>query len=119
MDQETVKTLREWIILDNQIRTKKEELKQLTEQRNVHEDTIKTVLKEKHMQNNVIKIQDGSIRFVEKNNAQSLSLKYLKDQLDQYFRDRQQGPVDVDDLYRTLANNRKVTKVMEMIRDIQ
>jgi hypothetical protein len=117
MEPETVKQVREWVGLDNQIRERKEALKQLSDARNELEVAIKTKVIENNLQDSVLKIPDGSIRFVEKSVAQSITLKYLKEQLDKYFRERNPEAMSAEELYRFITDGRRLTKTMDMIRD--
>jgi len=117
MNEETAGKIREWIDIDNTIRTRREKLKMLYEKKNTLESQIKSYIKRNKLEGVQINVSDGHVKFAEKNNIQSLTLKFLKEQLDEFFAGNQ--PRDAETLYKFILGNRKVQTSFEMTRDIK
>jgi hypothetical protein len=119
IDTETQKHLRSWIEVDNELRKRREKLKELTERKALLEDHLKAAVVGSELEHTKINIPDGSIRFAMKNNTQSITHKYLKEQLATYFKGLgDPAKANVDDLFQAIMDNRKVTSSFEVVRTV-
>ena len=121
MDPQVTENIREWIRLDDQHRTIKDRSKKLVDRKTELEDLIKTYVKDHKLANAQINVNDGSLRFVEKKTTSGLSMKFLKEQLLQFFKEaaRQPSkPINAEEVYAYVIGNRKESVALEMVREI-
>lgn len=122
MDSETVNSIREWVEVDNSIRSRREKLKMLYERKNALEAKITTYVKKKNMQDVQVNVSDGHLRFCEKNHLQSLSQGMLKEKLLAFFEKAAHTPsltVDAESIYKYVLDHRKQHTAIEIVRDIK
>jgi Family of unknown function (DUF5760) len=117
-DSKLTDNIRRWIEVDNNIRSRRDNIKDLTERRNAIEREITDYVQQHNMQNLQVNVTDGMIKFANRNTYQSVSMKVLKELLTQYF---EQNPRDtnVDNICKFVAKNRKMTSSFEMVRSIK
>ena len=80
--QENVKN---WVLIDNNIREINEKLKHLREKRDNYNNNIIRYLKDNNLDNPTIKINDGILKFTDTNYNQPLTFKYLEECCKEYF----------------------------------
>ena len=73
--------VKNWVALDNEIKTINEKLRLLREKRDDSSDSILTYIQEKRLDNATIKISDGRLRFVSVKQQNPLSYKFIDDSL--------------------------------------
>ena len=122
MDSDTVESIREWVEVDNSIRSRREKLKMLYERKNALEAKITSYVKKKNMQDVQVNVSDGHLRFCEKNHLQSLSQGMLKEKLVAFFEKASHTPgmtVDAESIYKYVLDHRKQHTAIEIVRDIK
>jgi hypothetical protein len=120
MDPPTAEKIKEWLRLDDRHRALRDSTKEVTGRKAELEKDIKTYVKANRLHDAQIKVNDGTLRFVEKKVNAGLTLKFLKEQLQAFFGSRAaNGPVTADTLYAFVVGNRKETVSFDMIREIQ
>jgi len=83
--QEKIQT---WVSLDNQLRILSDKTKELRNKRNYTCDQIFSYVKTNKLDNAVVQISDGKLRFVETKQQQPLTFKYIEDCLNQCIDDK-------------------------------
>jgi len=91
--------IKNWVSLDNEIKTINEKLRLLREKRSVSSDSIINYIQEKQLDNATIKISDGRLRFVSVKQQNPLSYKFID-----------------DSLRKCISNADQVDLIMEFIR---
>jgi hypothetical protein len=121
MDSETQTLLRDWIQVDNLIRVRRDKMNELYEQRKHLEQRLENKVKEQRLNNVKVNVSDGSIKFLEKQAAQSMTLSYVKDQLEAYFKQAQERNerVSAGNAFVFLKDNRKANTSFEVHREIK
>ena len=71
--------VKNWVALDNEIKTINEKLRLLREKRHDSSDSILTYIQENRLDNATIKISDGRLRFVSVKQQNPLSYKFIDD----------------------------------------
>ena len=79
--------IRNWIKIDNNIKEKAMNIKQLRIERDKYNENIMEYIKENNLDNVTIKIGDGKLRFVDTKYTQPLTYKFICETLCDYFED--------------------------------
>jgi hypothetical protein len=79
--------IKQWVILDNQHKNANEQVKKIRDMKNGLGNSIITNLASDNIQNPVIKISDGKLRFVETHQANVIGYKFLLDCFNEYLDD--------------------------------
>jgi len=114
--------VQEWVEVDNTIRNRREKLKALYDNRTKLEKSIVDYVKKKDLQNASLRLNDGSIRFAEKNVLQTLSQGFVKEQLEAFFEEAKHNralELNAETVMKYMLSHRKQHSTLEMIRDIQ
>ena len=111
-----VDSVKNWVKLDNHIKTLNEELKALREKRRTSEQDIivwgDPLMKQG--QKPTININDGKLRLVETKMSAPLSLKYVEERLQACLGEHQQDTIDK--IMRDIKDNREYKLVQEVKR---
>ena len=91
--------IKQWVSLDNNIKKLNEQTKLFRKQRNDLTTNIITYASENNMQHAVIKITNGKLKFQNTKQTQPLTLKYIKECLQDM-----------------IANEENVTQIMDHIK---
>lgn len=83
--QEKIQT---WVSLDNQLRILSDKTKELRNKRNDTCEQIFSYVKTNKLDNAVVQISDGKLRFVETKQQQPLTFKYVEDCLNHCIDDK-------------------------------
>jgi hypothetical protein len=102
MDSAYVTKVRKWLELEERIDKTKSKLKNITEEKKALEDSILEYITTNDMQNVQINIPNGNIKFVETKVPQTLSLKYIKDVLSDFFHQNSKCS-NADDIYKFIV----------------
>ncbi len=70
--------IKEWVICDNNLNTLKQQSKQLRENKNNLTDEIFSYVHEHNLDNSVIQISDGTLKFQQTNYSSPLTFKFLE-----------------------------------------
>ena len=77
------KNIQDWVALDNQIKTLNQETKDLRSQRNNLTNNIFTYAESNNLENAVIQISDGKLKFQNVKQTGPLTFKLVKEALDE------------------------------------
>jgi hypothetical protein len=72
------KSVKQWVEYDNQLKILNNKIKCLRESRAVHANSVLNYVKTNNMQQSIIKISDGQLKFSTVTAQQSLTFKYLE-----------------------------------------
>ena len=105
--------IRKWIQIDNQIKEKTLNIKQLRIEREQHNENILEYIDENNLANATIKIGDGKLRFIDSNYHQPLTYKFLCEVLCEYFQDDDET---VGEILQFIKSKRTIKTVKEIKR---
>lgn len=83
------RNIRQWVNYDNQIKIMNNQIKELRDARNECEKCVIKYVENNNMENAVVKITDGQLKFTNVNVQQNLTYKYLEDCLRDLFCDEE------------------------------
>ena len=109
--------IKKWVSLDNQLRSLHDKTKQIREDKNNLEDGIIKYVDTHNLQNSVVKISDGKLKFTMVKQTNPLTLKYVDECLGKciknpeqvklimnYIKDSRNSKI-IPDIKRFYANN--------------
>ena len=82
--------IKEWVTCDNNINTLKKESKQLRENKNCLTNEIFNYVHENNLDNSVIEISDGILKFQQTNYSSPLTFKFLESCLNECISNEEQ-----------------------------
>jgi hypothetical protein len=110
-------SIQKWVSLDNQLRSLQDKTKQIREDKNNIEDGIIKYVDTHNLQNSVVKISDGKLKFTMVKQTNPLTLKYIDECLGKciknpeqvklimnYIKDSRNSKI-IPDIKRFYANN--------------
>jgi hypothetical protein len=112
-----IKKITQWVELDNAIEKRKSKLKVYADEKKKLEDDILDYIEDVDMKNLQINISDGFIKFIENKGFQGLSLKSLKDLLQNFFKTNPSN-INADTIYDYIVQNREIKTKLMMKRHI-
>ena len=121
LDSDIEKKIKNWVEVDNAIRKRRDETKKFYDTRNNLESVILSYAKKKNLDNAIININDGKLRFTNKTVPFSITQKFLKDKITDFFQKARQNPtikVNEETLYSYIMSQREIKKQFELRRDI-
>ena len=113
-------SVKDWVSVDNKIRSMSEQLKELREQRKQHEEQMvswahsATTSNGDSVQRPVIKISDGKLRFVETKQTAPLSLKYVEERLRAIL-----PTPDHDETVQLIMNDLRVNREVKIVQEVK
>jgi hypothetical protein len=113
MDQEYVQKVQEWVILDNKLLKNKEQIQNDTEKKRELEGEIIEYISKNKLDNLSLTISDGKIKFSKRVTTQSLSMKTLRELLDNYFTENSSTNVNTILNYISSKLEKKTQVVMK------
>ena len=90
------KTIQSWVELDNELKKLNEKTKDIRTRKNDIEDKIMTYVEDNSMNNSVVNITDGKIKFCEVKQTQPLTLGFLEKCLSEVIANQSQVKQIVD-----------------------
>ena len=121
LDSNIQDKLKKWVEIDNSIRQRRDQTNKLYEQRKKLEENILSYAKSKNLDNLVININDGKLRFTNKTMPFTITQKFLKDKITEYFQKARQNPsikVNEETCYNYIMSQREIKKQFELKRDV-
>ena len=70
--------IKQWVSIDNQMKTLNEELRRLRQERNDISDKINIYVDENQLEASTISISDGRLKFQETKQIQTITLKFVE-----------------------------------------
>ena len=105
--------VRQYIILDNEIRLLNTRIKSLREKKNIYNKKIINYIENNNLEQSTIKINDGQLNFVTLQQNQILSYKYLESCFDKFFKNQ---PDISKSLINFIKNERQIKYIKEINR---
>jgi predicted transcriptional regulator len=105
------KTIQNWVELDNELKKLNEKTKDIRTRKNDIEDKIMTYVEDNNMNNNVVNITDGKIKFCEVKQTQPLTLGFLEKCLSEVIANQSQVKQIVD-----YIKSKRETKIVPEIK---
>ena len=105
------KTIQSWVELDNELKKLNEKTKDIRTRKNDIEDKIFTYVEDNSMNNSVVNITDGKIKFCEVKQTQPLTLGFLEKCLSEVIANQSQVKQIVD-----YIKSKRETKIVPEIK---
>jgi predicted transcriptional regulator len=105
------KTIQTWVELDNDLKKLNEKVKEIRTRKNDLEDKIMTYVEDNDMNNSVVNIADGKIKFCEVKQTSSLTLGFLEKCLSEVIANQSQVKQIVD-----YIKSKRETKIVPEIK---
>ena len=105
------KTIQTWVELDNELKKLNEKTKDIRTRKNDIEDKIMTYVEDNSMNNSVVNITDGKIKFCEVKQTQPLTLGFLEKCLSEVIANQSQVKQIVD-----YIKSKRETKIVPEIK---
>jgi len=104
--------IRQWVSLDNQLKTLNDRAKELRAQKNAVSEEIIQYVDTHNLNNSVVKISDGRLRFTETTQHSPLTFKHVEDCLKKCIQD--EG--DVKKIMKLIKDTRQAKSVSDIKR---
>lgn len=104
MNTEFQQNIQSWVQIDNQIKKASANLSQLRERRNNLQDNITSYVEENNLDNAIIEISDGNLKFNSYKQSSPLTFKYINKCLNECISDED----TVDKLMNYIKEKREV-----------
>jgi hypothetical protein len=85
MDLSYINRVKEWVEIDNKLLRNKNELKDFVDKKKQLEDEILEYVESNKLDNLCLNISDGTVKFSKRNQTQGLSIKLIKNMLENYI----------------------------------
>jgi HD superfamily phosphohydrolase len=105
-------TIQQWVVLDNQIKSYNDKLKELRTKRENIEQKLSQHALNNNLMNSVIKTSDSKLKFVNTKITSPLTFKYLEKSLGEIIKNNEQ----VNTIVNYIKNNRENKVVPELKR---
>tara|TARA_X000000368_G_scaffold417320_1_gene413377 strand:+ start:895 stop:1236 length:342 start_codon:yes stop_codon:yes gene_type:complete len=108
---ELSESIQEWVLYDNQLKTYSAKVKELRSKRNNLTESIFDIAEQKNLQNAVIEISDGKLKFQNIKHTSPLNFKFLKQCLSECIND--------EDSVKNIIEYIKQKREIKYINDIK
>ena len=105
-------TIQQWVVLDNQIKSYNDKLKELRTKRENIEQKLSQHALNNNLMNSVIKTSDSKLKFVNTKITSPLTFKYIEKSLGEIIKNNEQ----VNTIVNYIKNNREQKVVPELKR---
>ena len=113
MSNEFTNMIKEWVTIDNELRELSFKSKSLREKRNNVNNNVIKYIETNNLDNAIIKISDGTLKFNYTNISQPLTFKYINECLNDITNDKNQ----VEAIINYIKNKRNVKSIMDIKRN--
>jgi hypothetical protein len=96
--------IKKWVQLDNQLKLVNDKVKEIKQEKDTIEEEIIQYVDTNHLNNATAKISGGKLKFVETKQSSPLTLKYIKECLNECIENEQQ----VDLILNYIKENREI-----------
>lgn len=103
--------IRNWILIDDQIKKLNEEIKNLRDERNKIETNVTNYAKNNNMTNTIVKINNERLKFVDTKIPEPLTFRYLEKTLGEIIKNESQ--------VKLIMEHIKQKRVMKVIPEIK
>jgi hypothetical protein len=104
--------IKSWVTLDSEIRNENEKLKKLREKRKLLCNEIYEYVNDNELNNAVVNISDGRLKFVQTKTTNQYTLKYIKECLSHFIEDES----SIQSIIKYMKDNREVKYSEEIKR---
>ena len=104
--------LKQWVHLDNQLKSLGEKMKELRDKKNILSEEINQHIESNNMINKTVKLNDGQLKFGKVKETQPLTFKYLETSLKDIIKNEEQ----VSKILDYIKNKRETKYVPEIKR---
>tara|TARA_B100001027_G_scaffold216251_2_gene192071 strand:+ start:979 stop:1320 length:342 start_codon:yes stop_codon:yes gene_type:complete len=105
------KSIQSWVSLDNELKILNNKTRELREKRNLVSDSIIKYVQTNRLDNSVVEISDGQLRFANVNSQQTLTFKFLENTLKELYTDN-----EVKKIINYIKSKRNVQQHMDIKR---
>ena len=112
-NEETIENIKQWVKIDNEMRTLKQEISNRKKKKEDISNTLITLMKEKEIDS--VNINSGKIEFTQRKTKKPISKKLLQDILSKYYKDDNNKATELNDF---ILNNREETSKDIIVRKI-
>tara|TARA_B100000282_G_C31734461_1_gene492656 strand:+ start:2648 stop:2989 length:342 start_codon:yes stop_codon:yes gene_type:complete len=105
------KNIQSWVSLDNELKILNNKTRELREKRNLVSDSIIKYVQTNRLDNSVVEISDGQLRFANVNSQQTLTFKFLENTLKELYTDN-----EVKKIINYIKSKRNVQQHMDIKR---
>jgi len=113
MSNEFTNMIKEWVTIDNELRELSLKSKSLREKKNNVNNNVINYIENNNLDNAIIKISDGTLKFNYTNISQPLTFKYIHECLTDIIDDKNQ----VEAIINYIKNKRNVKSIMDIKRN--
>ena len=113
MSNEFTNMIKEWVTIDNELRELNIKSKSLREKKNNVNNNVINYIETNNLDNAIIKISDGTLKFNYTNISQPLTFKYINECLSDIINDKNQ----VEAIINYIKNKRNVKSIMDIKRN--
>lgn len=103
--------IQSWVSLDNELKILNNKTRELREKRNLVSDSIIKYVQTNRLDNSVVEISDGQLRFANVNSQQTLTFKFLENTLKELYTDN-----EVKKIINYIKSKRNVQQHMDIKR---
>tara|TARA_A100001015_G_C14693059_1_gene595194 strand:+ start:393 stop:734 length:342 start_codon:yes stop_codon:yes gene_type:complete len=104
--------IKQWILVDNEMKKYYEKIKSLREKKNNIQENIIVHVKQNDLDDATVKINDGKLKFVETKTSNPITLKYLQSCLEECI----ESENDVQHIMNYIKDNRETKQHSEIKR---
>jgi len=104
--------IKQWVRLDDQLKTVNEKAKEIREHKNKFEENILLYVEKNNLENATAKITGGKLKFVENKQTAPLTLKFVEECLNQSISDKEK----IKEIMMNLKEQREVKYVKDIKR---
>ena len=105
-------TLQQWVLLDNQIKTYNDKIKELREKKDILEKTAIQIANNNQLINSPIKLTNSNLKIVNTKISSPLTFKYLEKSLGEIIKNSDQ----LERIIKYIKNNRDIKIIQEIKR---
>jgi hypothetical protein len=104
--------IKKWVSIDNQMKLLTDKTKELRETKNSTEQVILDYIEENKMNNSIVNISDGRLRFVTNKQTAPLTLKYVEDCLHKCIKKEE----DIEQIMKCIKDSRDIRYIPDIKR---
>ena len=104
--------IKKWVLLDNDIHNLSQKIKNLKNEKSTYNDQIIEYITQQNLHQATIKISDGKLKFIDTNQSQALSYKFIYECLESYLNNEKEAL----NIMKFIKNKRNIKTTTEIKR---
>jgi hypothetical protein len=112
MGEEFSNMIKKWVLLDNRLKQMTSEMKTIRDEKNTINQNVLNYVETNNLNDAIIKISDGQLKFGTCKSSQPLTFKYIEECLNDIIDDKD----NVDLIINHIKNKRNVKSFMDIKR---